>query len=216
MTAEPRRLHLGELLLDLAIVIGSALYVHAAGAYPAQGRQIPLVVGWLAIALGAVHLVGHAVPALWAVTHDSEARGRTARNKARDAVAERLARTDAPESEAESDAAESAVTDSALTDSALTESAAPEDEGADREPAMPKSSPGDPRQVVYAIAWAVGLLAGVYLVGFAVALPVFFLAYFGVLRAWRTAVIGAVVMWALTEGLFVYALSVPLPQGLLW
>ncbi len=204
--ASARRLHVGELVVDLVVVGGSALYVHAAGAYPPQGRQIPLVVGWLAIGLGVLHLLGHVVPGLWAVTHDSAARGGRIGEGARKEVARRLAGADAePAAAAPGTAREDGETGPAVTGDAVV-----------RPPAALRTSMGAPRQVVAAIAWAAGLLAGVCLVGFAVALPAFFLVYFGVMRAWRTAVISAVVMWALAEGLFVYALSVPLPEGLLW
>jgi hypothetical protein len=64
------------------------------------------------------------------------------------------------------------------------------------------------------MAWTAGLLLAVYVAGFVVAVPVFFLAYFLTLRAWRTAVASAVVMWAVTQFLFVDALAVPLPHGL--
>jgi len=211
MTTETRRLHLGELLIDIAIVVGSALYVHAAGAYPPQGRQIPLVVGWLAIVLGGLHLVGHVVPALWNVTHDRAAGAKSPSGKTRTAVA-----TDMSQADALAAAADSGVADTASE-------AVQDDSGDVVEPQVPPAPPtglktawGDPKQVALAMAWSVGLLVAVYLVGFAVALPVFFLAYFGVLRAWRTAVISAVVMWGLAEGLFVYALSVPLPHGVFW
>ena len=59
------------------------------------------------------------------------------------------------------------------------------------------------------------LLAGVYVLGFEVAIPAFFLAYFAYQRAWRTALISAFVMWALAYGLFSTALGVPLPHGML-
>jgi hypothetical protein len=207
MTTTPRRLHLGELIIDIAIVAGSALYVHAANAYPPQGRQIPLVVGWLAIILGAVHLLAHLVPPLWSVTHDSASRGRSTREKARREVAERVA-------EADHTKATEPAADGDFADDEASEDDDPA--AAVKPPTSLKTSFGEPQQVLYAIAWVAGLLAGIYVLGFVVAIPVFFLAYFGALRAWRTAVISAVVMGAVTEGLFVYALSVPLPQGLLW
>jgi hypothetical protein len=84
-----------------------------------------------------------------------------------------------------------------------------------RAPAALDVAHGDPRQVLIGIAWVAGLLAGIYVLGFALAIPVFFLAYFGALRAWRTAVISAVAMAVVTQGLFVEALAVPLPHGLL-
>ncbi len=175
----PRNRHLGELGVDLAIVAGSALYVHAAGHYPPQGRQIPVLVGWIAIGLGVLHLVAHAVPRLWAVTHDSQARTK------KPAAAARTAAAPAP---------------------------APGDTAA-APPVALETPPGDPRQVVLAMAWVVLLLVAVYFLGFDVAIPAFFLVYFAVMKAWWTAVISAVAMWAVTYGLFEYALGVPLPHG---
>ncbi|SDM71040.1 tripartite tricarboxylate transporter TctB family protein [Actinacidiphila guanduensis] len=175
----PRPRHAGELLIDLAVVIGSLLYVRAASHYPPQGRQIPNLVGWIAAGIGALHLVAHAVPRLWTLTHGADP-----------------------------------------ADKAAATEAGPEPSGEDL-PAAPRTapvalevSPGNPRQVVLAMAWTAGLLLAVYVFGFVVAVPVFFLAYFLTLRAWRTAVASAVVMWAVTQFLFVDALAVPLPHGL--
>lgn len=161
--------HLGELALDLAIIAGALVYIRVAQHYPADGRQIPTLVGYLALALGAVHLLGHLVPRFWAPTHDSKA--------------------------------------------AQPVRPGPADAGG--EPPTAPVSVGDPRQVMVAMAWALGLLVGLYVVGYVIAMPVFFLAYFGSRRAWRTAVVSAVVMGAVTEGLFVQALAVHLPTGFL-
>jgi hypothetical protein len=176
----PRPSHAGELLIDLAIVVGSLLYVRAASHYPPQGRQIPNLVGWIAAGIGVLHLVAHAVPRLWTLTHGPD----------KDAKA-------APE--------------------AAGEPPAPEEDApaADRRaPVALQVSPGRPGQVLLAMAWTAGLLLAVYVLGFVVAIPVFFLAYFLMLRAWRTAVASAVVMWAVTQFLFIDALGVPLPHGL--
>ncbi len=190
----PRTRHLGELGVDLAIVVGSALYVHAAGSYPPQGRQIPVLVGWIAIALGGLHLVAHAVPRLWAVTHDSAARKRKT--------------PDLPKQVRAASAVGTAVDGPAATTTTPAAAVGPP-------PVTLKVPPGEPRQVVVAIGWVVLLLAAVYVFGFEVAIPAFFLAYFAYQRAWRTALISAVVMWALTYGLFATALGVPLPHGML-
>jgi hypothetical protein len=193
--SDPRPRHYGELAIDLAIVAGSALYVHAASHYPPQGRQIPTLVGWIAIAMGALHLVAHAVPRLWAVTHDSQARTRKTPDVPLPAVAARSAQSTA---EAGPDSG---------TEAKPAAGAAP--------PVSLEVAPGAPLQVLVAIAWVVALLVGIYVFGFEVAIPAFFLAYFAALKAWRTALISAVAMWAVTWGLFVMALGVPLPQGLL-
>jgi Tripartite tricarboxylate transporter TctB family len=193
----PRSRHLGELALDLAIVIGSALYVRAAGHYPPQGRQIPILVGWIALGLGVLHLVGHVVPGLWKLTHGAETR------RATSVVVPQSAVTGVAEA---ARAAQTRATEEAADESDPTGDPA-------AAPAAGEPSHGDPRQVLVGIAWVVGLLVGIYVLGFAIAVPVFFLAYFGVMRAWRTAVISAVVMGAVTQGLFVEALAVPLPTG---
>jgi Tripartite tricarboxylate transporter TctB family len=197
-----RRLHLGELAVDLAIVVGSAFYVHAASNYPPQGRQIPTLVGWIAIAMGALHLVAHAVPRLWAVTHDSQARTRKTPEIPVPAVAAR-----STVEEVGRDAGPDGSGSARAEPAAAAAAAAP--------PVSLDVAPGAPLQVVVAIAWVVALLAGIYVFGFEVAIPGFFLVYFAALRAWRTALISAVAMWAVTWGLFVMALGVPLPQGLL-
>jgi hypothetical protein len=199
----PRSRHLGELALDLAIVIGSAFYVHAASNYPPQGRQIPILVGYIAIALGVLHLLAHLVPRLWGLTHGADTRRKTS------VVVPQSAVTGVAEAAGAAQQATAQATEPA------TEQV---DGNAAETPAKPAPVTldvphGEPRQVVFAIAWAVGLLLGIYVLGFVVAVPVFFLAYFGVLRAWRTAVISAVVMAVVTQGLFVEALAVPLPHG---
>jgi len=183
--------HAGELLLDLAVVVGSLLYVRAASHYPPQGRQIPNLVGWIAAGIGALHLVAHAVPRLWTLTHGAD--------------------------RAEEAAANAADTAAAVPEAAGEPVAPPQEApGAGRRaPVALEVSSGRPALVLLAMAWTAGLLLGIYLFGFVVAIPVFFLAYFLTLRAWRTAVASAVVMWVVTQFLFVDALGVPLPHGLL-
>jgi preprotein translocase subunit Sec61beta len=191
---EPGTRHLGELAIDLAIVAGSALYVHAADAYPPQGRQIPRLVGYLALAMGVLHLVAHVVPRLWAVTHDSQAGG--AKEPGIPAQAT-VAAGPVQEPSGQAEPGQGTNGDGGSAPTAL------------------QVPPGDPRQVVLAMAWVAGLLLAVWVLGFVVAIPVFFLGYFAALRAWRTAVVSAVAMWAVAWGLFEYALAVPLPHGLL-
>ena len=197
------RMHLGELAVDLAIVVGSAFYVHAASHYPPQGRQIPMLVGWIAIAIGVLHLVAHAIPRLWAVTHDSQARVR----KTPDVPVPAAAARSAQDATAEKDGQDGSARPGSATQAEPAAAVAP--------PVSLDVAPGSPMQVVAAIVWVVALLAAVYVLGFEVAIPAFFLVYFGALKAWRTAVISAVAMWAVTWGLFVMALGVPLPQGML-
>jgi len=69
-----------------------------------------------------------------------------------------------------------------------------------------------------AIGWAAGLVLGIYVLGYIITIPVFFLAYFLVQknqRNWKLAIISAVVMGALTFGVFDVLLGLHLYTGLL-
>lgn len=209
MSAQRRPRHLGELFIDLAIVVGSAFYLHAAQGYPPQGRQVPDVVGVIALGLGVLHLLGHVVPALWGVTHDSASRRREAPAAP---VPAALSTTGASLAAGPEEATGTARTEEAAAPAGETAAQA----GTANAPVSLQMPQGDARQVLIAIAWVVGLLIGTYVLGYAVAIPLFFLAYFGAMRAWRVGIISAIVMGLLTEGVFAVALSVPLPTGLFW
>jgi hypothetical protein len=110
----------------------------------------------------------------------------------------------------------------------LTHGDSPADPRAGRPtaPASPADLPADPRgdlptdapgrrgvDVPVVMAWAAGFVAAILLVGYVVAVPVFFLAYFAARRAWRLAVGSAVVMGLVTWLLFESILGIPLPSG---
>jgi len=61
----------GELLFDVLLVIGIAVYLAVARGYPPIGRQVPMVVGVVALVAAVVQLVGYFVPGLWTFTHGS-------------------------------------------------------------------------------------------------------------------------------------------------
>lgn len=69
-----------------------------------------------------------------------------------------------------------------------------------------------------AILWAVLLLAGIYVLGYLITVPTFFLAYFLLQRPmrWKLALISAVVMGGMTYLVFYQLLSVQLYPGLLF
>lgn len=77
-------------------------------------------------------------------------------------------------------------------------------------------SPLENRRQLIAIVWAMALFAGILVLGFLIALPLFMLVYFLTLnrRGWVLAVSGAVGMGVITY--FVNMFSVPLPTGLLF
>lgn len=69
-----------------------------------------------------------------------------------------------------------------------------------------------------AILWALLLLAGIYVLGYLITVPLFFLAYFLFQRPmrWKLALISAVVMGGLTYLVFYQLLSIQLYPGLLF
>lgn len=72
------------------------------------------------------------------------------------------------------------------------------------------------RSELIAALWAAGLLAGIFLIGAVAAIFLFFVLYFG-LRAgrWQLGLISAVVMAAITWGLFGQLIELELPAGVL-
>lgn len=81
----------------------------------------------------------------------------------------------------------------------------------------PTNSRAKDKQQLIAIGWSIGFILAIYLIGFVFAVPLFFLAYFLTQkqRKWKTAIVSAVVMWALTWGLFEQLLSIHFPPGVL-
>lgn len=79
-----------------------------------------------------------------------------------------------------------------------------------------ETSAADRRQLV-GIAFTIGLLVGVYLLGFVVALPLFMLLYFLFLyrRGWRFAAASSAAVLVFVV-LVVEVLGVHLPHGLIW
>lgn len=72
------------------------------------------------------------------------------------------------------------------------------------------------RRQLRAIAWALGFFAGILLLGFMIAMPLFMFVYFLILdrKKWRIGVISAVAMGILAY--LVNIFSVPLPSGLIF
>lgn len=168
----------GELVFDVALVVGIGCYLLVARSYPPIGREIPTVVGLVALAAAVVQLIGWFVPGLWKLTH----------GVAGD----------------ETSGPRAATTPTGNT---------PPAEGAPSAPAPPE---GRTTEVAIAMGWAAGFAGGIVLVGYVVAVPLFFLAYFGARRCWRLALVSAVVMGLVTRFLFESLLGIPLPAGVLF
>jgi hypothetical protein len=192
-TAAGQGRSIGELVVDLVLVGGIGYYLWIAHSYPPDGREIPTVVGVVALIAAAVQLIGWFVPGMWTFTHGN-------------ATEERR---------------EPAVVAGAIQAGAVVgETTAPAVAGARAaEPVDEVPSSGhDSRtfDVSVAMAWAAGFVAAILLVGYLVSIPLFFLAYFAAARSWKLAIASAVVMGLVTKLLFEVALGIPLPGGLLF
>ena len=82
---------------------------------------------------------------------------------------------------------------------------------------QPRPTSADRRELM-AIGWAVALVLAIYLVGYAIALPVFMLAYFtfGYPMGWKIAGLSAAGIWLLTYPIIEQGLGVHLSGGLLF
>lgn len=182
-TATTRRRSKGELVFDVSLVVGICYYLYVAQSYPPVGREIPTVVGVVALAAAVVQLIGWFVPGMWKLTHGVPGDESASRTAAAQAAHE----YEGPSAEPEAPPA-----------------------------ATPAPESAGPRNadVAVAMGWAAGFVGAILLVGYVVAVPVFFLAYFGARRAWRLAIVSAVIMGLLTRFLFESLLGIPLPGGL--
>jgi tripartite tricarboxylate transporter TctB family protein len=74
------------------------------------------------------------------------------------------------------------------------------------------------KRTVAIFLWTCGFLALIFLVGFAIAVPVFVFLYLKVAggESWKMSLALTLFAWAFMEGLFVRLLHLPLPQGWLF
>jgi hypothetical protein len=197
--AEPRPARSkGELVFDVLIVLAIGGYLLVAQSYPPIGRQIPTVVGVVALVAAVVQLIGWFVPGMWKFSHGDPADDGLSQKGATAAATE--VTRQGPDS--------TGTTGSSAAPAA--DSAAPADG-----PADPKAD-GSPLAVPIAIGWAAGFLAAILLLGYVVAVPLFFLVYFGVRRSWVLAVVSAVVMGLVTAVLSQEVLGIAMYGGILF
>ncbi|MCL6633391.1 MAG: tripartite tricarboxylate transporter TctB family protein [Alicyclobacillus herbarius] len=189
----------GELFIDIAWVVVSAWYIGVSMHYPPAGRLIPMVVGIAALVVGVVQLIGNFVPALRPFTHQ-----RNVERVSGDRVSA-LARN--PDALANSPTAETRESMAEMNSTSALRSQATETERSE-----------NVRQWT-AILWSAGLVAGLFLFGFLVSIPLFFLAYFTLQknqRNWKLAIVSAIVMGAITFGVFDQLLGLHLYNGLIF
>lgn len=191
------RLTKTELAVDLAWIVLSVWYIVASQHYPGAGRGVPMTVAVIALVVAVVQLSGHLFPRLRGFTHYRTERGDT---EPAGAPAGAPTYPDARQGSGVAMAAPAVVTD-------IGEPAG--------QPA-PRDPEGERLRLAVGVAWSIGLVVGVLVLGFIVALPVFFLAYFLVeRRSWRLGLISAAVMWFVAWEVFDRLLSVSLPGGVL-
>lgn len=192
--AAERQKSRGELIFDVLLVVGIAGYLVVAHRYPPIGREIPTVVGVVALAAAVLQLIGWFVPGLWKITHGAEA-GEPERSPGDAAPgAAAVGNPDAT-------ATEATGLDTS-TDATMEQAAEPQ-------------TAEKPLDVPIAMAWAAGFLGAILVLGYVVAVPLFFLGYFAARRAWWLAIGSAVVMGLITRFLFESLLGIPLPGGFL-
>lgn len=91
-------------------------------------------------------------------------------------------------------------------------------EGTPEQPmAAQQDTAHEERRQWYAIFWAAGLLVGIYLLGFVITIPLYFLAYFLLQKPhrWKLAIASAVLMSVLAYVVFEQLLSIPLYNGII-
>lgn len=188
----------GELLFDVLLIVAIGSYLYVAQSYPPIGREIPTVVGVVALAAAVVQLIGWFVPGMWNFTHGDATKDHGARPAAVGGVTLDATAVDT------------------TTDATLVETTAPDAAPLDAGASGTAAPQADPRDVPIAMGWAAGFVVAILLIGYTFAVPLFFLAYFSARRAWRLAVVSAVVMGLVTRFLFESLLGIPFPGGVLF
>lgn len=177
----------GELWIDVAWVVVSGVYVLIASGYPPAGRLIPMVIGSIACITGAVQLAGNFVPGMRRFTHDREVADPVERPSV---SATHGSMGNLPPEQLPSESPHAGGRADAATEA---------------------------RRQWIGIGWAAGLVAGLFVLGFVVTVPLFFLAYFLLQRSqrnWKVAVSSAVIMGGVTYGVFDQVLGLHLYNGI--
>lgn len=202
----PRQRGLGELIVDVLLVVGVAYYLWVAHSYPPDGREIPMVVGTVTLIAAIVQLIGWFVPFMWNLTHGTSATDRSERRSTAKAAVTPVAGQAVTDTAVATAAAETTAANAALADPGTPDASAP--------PTDTAAARARNADVPIAMAWAAGFVAAILVLGYDIAVPLFFLAYFGVRRQWKLALASAVVMWLVTHFLFETVLGIALPAGI--
>lgn len=179
---EARPVSRGELILDLAWVIGSGAYVLIGMRYPAPASTGPVYLGGAVFVVGLFQLIGAFVPRLRRLTH-GDGRDPHAISPVTQSQAE-------PTEEIGVGVNREIITPpepvhSGSGGAALIEKVAEAEEEAEDTVAIDDDLYGEARRQGLAILLAVILLAGIYVFGYEIACPVWTLGYFLFVRRWK-------------------------------
>ncbi len=223
----------GELAVDLAWVIGLAWYVWAGIGYPSPAELAPVILGGVALAAAVFQLAGAFVPSLRRVTHgvpgfnpvlaalpnfaDAGAGGGE-----REALASSPAASPgatppvagSPSPAAAGDGESSVLNQSAAVTAAVDPAGEPEEPPYVQQTGTGK---GEAAGQLIAVGMAAVLLAGLYLFGYLVTVPVWTFLYFLLVRRWKplaSAVAGGCMLGAFSLASLLLT-SVVFPHGLI-
>ncbi len=170
----------GELILDFAWVIGSAIYVFIGARYPSPASTGPVYLGGVVFLVGVFQLVGAFVPRLRRVTHGGGTTVRPGPDRA----------TDNGEALSSPGASSAGKVPQGLIGTAIMVEEA--EEASPQGVKVPTKANAKSEGI--AILLAVVLIGAVYLIGFEFAAPLWTLGYFLFIRRWKipTSVLAAV------------------------
>lgn len=163
---------MGELIFDVAWVVGSAIYVAIGMTYPSPASTGPVYLGGAMFIVGVIQLVGAFIPRFRRVTHGDFSKKSTA------PVGSSVIDSEAASLLGPVGASTGGVQAAAVLVERVEES---------EEETLMQGQPtkGEAKRQAVAVLLAASLIAMIYLAGYMVATPVWTLAYFVFVRKWK-------------------------------
>ncbi len=169
-------LPLGEVLFDVAWVVGAAIYIIIGMTYPSPASTGPVYLGSAALLVGILQLIGAFVPKWRRVTHGDQQVHQIATLIGKEPELQ-LSGVSAPSP------SESAGHGGVQTGATLVEMVEEAEEVAPSQNAI--GAAGSAKQQGFAVLMAAILIGLIYLVGYMIATPLWTLAYFLFVRKWK-------------------------------
>ena len=202
---DPSPISKGELIFDIAWVVGSAAYVIIGSRYPAPASTGPVWLGGAMFIVGVIQLIGAFVPKLRGVTHGTRP---DFLNMPQSPI------NTEPMGAPSGDGA--ASSGSGLMSAAMTVEQVEEDlETTLMEPV--ESKVGEAKRQGFAVLLAAILLAAIYIFGYEIGAPLWTLGYFLFVRRWKIpqSVAAAVAILLAFYAMSLLLTSVIFPTGIL-